>query len=152
MAPRNLLFLTSAKLVTPRKYLVLLAIILFASCGDTSLSYGMKRVGAISGARWTELIAAVLNPWVALGIVLLLGFLASYLSALSWSDLTYVLPATSLGYVLLALLSIFLLHERVTLARWIGILLVSSGVAIVTRGPSATLRPGSESRAAGEQP
>jgi len=138
--------------VTPRKYLVLVAIVVFASCGDTSLSYGMKRVGAISAARWTELIAAVFNPWVALGIVLLLGFLAAYLSALSWSDLTYVLPATSFGYVLLALLSIGLLHEKVTLARWIGILLVSSGVAIVTRGPSATARPASRSRAAGEKP
>lgn len=134
------------------KYLVLLAIIVFASCGDTSLSYGMKRVGAISAARWTELIAAVFNPWVGLGILLLLGFLACYLSALSWSDLTYVLPATSLGYVLLALLSIFVLHEKVTLARWIGILLVSSGVAIVTRGPSATARPASESGSAGRRP
>jgi len=138
--------------VTFRKYLVLVAIIVFASCGDISLSHGMKHLGAISFAHWTALIAAVFNPWVALGIVLLLGFLACYLSALSWSDLTYVLPATSFGYVLLALLSIGLLHEKVTLARWIGILLVSSGVAIVTRGPSATPRPGSETRAAGEEP
>lgn len=123
-----------------RKYLVIVAIIVFASFGDISLSYGMKRVGAISLARWTELIVAVFNPWVALGIVLLLGFLASYLSALSWSDLTYVLPATSFGYVLLALLSVWLLGEKVSVSRWIGILLVSSGVAIVTRGPSATHR------------
>jgi len=124
--------------VTFRKYLVLLAIIVFASFGDISLSHGMKRVGAISLVRWTELFAAVLDPWVALGIVLLLGFFAAYLSALSWSDLTYVLPATSLGYVLLALLSVWLLGEKVSISRWIGILLASSGVAIVTRGPSAT--------------
>ncbi|MGC2324804.1 MAG: EamA family transporter, partial [Terriglobales bacterium] len=76
--------------MTLRKYLVLVAIIVFASFGDISLSYGMRRVGPISLAHWTELIAAVLNPWVALGIVLLIGFLASYVSALSWSDLTYV--------------------------------------------------------------
>jgi drug/metabolite transporter (DMT)-like permease len=124
--------------VSARKYFVLVAIIIFASFGDISLSRGMKRVGAISATRWTELIAAVFNPWVALGILLLLGFFAAYLSALSWSDLTYVLPATSLGYVLLALLSVWLLGERVSVSRWIGILLVSSGVAIVTRGPSAT--------------
>lgn len=124
--------------MTFRKYLVLAAIIVFASFGNVSLSHGMKRMGAISLARWTELFAAVLNPWVALGIVLLLGFLACYLSALSWSDLTYVLPVTSLGYVLLALLSVWLLGEKVSLSRWIGILLVSSGVAIVTRGPAAT--------------
>jgi drug/metabolite transporter (DMT)-like permease len=135
--------------VTIRKYLVLLVMVVFASSGDISLSYGMKRVGAISAARWTELIAAVFNPWVALGIVLLLGFLAAYLSALSWSDLTYVLPATSFGYVLLALLSVFVLGEKVTLSRWIGILLVSSGVAIVTRGPSAT-RQVPEAGAAGD--
>lgn len=126
--------------MTPRKYLVLAAIIVFASTGDTSLSYGMKHVGAISLARWSELFAAVLNPWVALGIVLLLGFFAAYLSALSWSDLTYVLPATSLGYVLLALLSVWLLGEKVSVSRWIGILLVSSGVGIVTQGPSVTHR------------
>jgi drug/metabolite transporter (DMT)-like permease len=124
--------------VTQRRYLVLIAIVVFASFGDIALAYGMKQVGAISAARWTQLIAAVLNPWVALGIVLLLGFFASYLSALSWSDLTYVLPATSFGYVLLALLSVWLLGEKVTLARWIGILMVSSGVAIVTRGPAKT--------------
>ncbi len=130
--------------MTLRKYLVLVAIVVFASFGDISLSYGMRRVGPISLAHWTELIAAVLNPWVALGIVLLIGFLASYVSALSWSDLTYVLPATSFGYVLLALLSMWLLGERVTVSRWIGILLVGSGVAIVTRGPSATPRQQAE--------
>ncbi len=138
--------------MTFRKYLVLVAIIVFASVGDISLSYGMKRVGAISLARWTELFAAVLNPWVALGIVLLLAFFAAYLSALSWSDLTYVLPATSLGYVLLALLSVWLLGEKVSVSRWIGILLVSSGVAIVTRGPSATHRHQPELESAGDQP
>jgi drug/metabolite transporter (DMT)-like permease len=139
--------------VTFRKYLVLAATILFASFGDISLSYGMKRVGPISAARLTELFAAVLNPWVALGIVLLLGFLASYLSALSWSDLSYVLPATAFGYVLLALLSVWMLGEKVTVRRWIGILLVSFGVAIVTRGPSATQRhePELEPTAAGEK-
>ena len=124
--------------MTQHRYLVLIAIVVFASFGDISLAHGMKQVGAISAAHWTQLIAAVLNPWVALGILLLLGFFASYLSALSWSDLTYVLPATSFGYVLLALLSVWLLHEKVTLARWIGIFLVSSGVAIVTQGPSKT--------------
>lgn len=134
-----------------RKYLVLVAIIIFASFGDISLSYGMKRVGAISAARWTELIVAVFNPWVALGILLLLCFLAAYLSALSWSDLTYVLPATSFGYVLLALLSVWLLGEKVTLARWIGILLVSSGVGIVTGGPSATRQQSEVESTAGDQ-
>jgi hypothetical protein len=49
------------------------------------------------------LLLAILNPWVALGILFLLTFFACYMSALSWADLTYVLPATSLAYVLVAL-------------------------------------------------
>ena len=79
-----------------------------------------------------SLLLAISNPWVGLGIVFLLGFFASYMSALSWADLTYVLPASSLGYVLLAVIARFALHERVSLMRWLGIALVSSGVGFVT--------------------
>jgi drug/metabolite transporter (DMT)-like permease len=70
--------------------------------------------------------------------LLLLGFFASYMTALSWADLTYVLPATSLGYVLLTLIAKFFLHETVTTSRWIGVLLISAGVGFVTQGPALT--------------
>src|SRR5581483_8717679 len=88
-----------------------------------------------------DLLLAITNPWVGLGILLLLGFFASYMSALSWADLTYVLPASSLGYVLLALIARFALHEKVSLMRWLGIALVSTGVGFVTSGPELTQRP-----------
>ena len=127
-----------------RKYLVLAAIVLFGACGDTCLSYAMKKAGPVGATDIAHLVGLVFTPWVALGIVLLIAFFASYMSALSWADLTYVLPATSLGYVLLALLARFLLHEQVTVTRWAGILLVSLGVAIVTRGPSLTTRAEAE--------
>src|SRR5207245_5351593 len=81
---------------------------------------------------------AILNPWVAVGIVLLLAFFASYMNALSWADLTYVLPATSLGYVLLALVARFVLHEQVSPMRWLGIALISGGVGFVAGGPALT--------------
>src|SRR5438067_5024708 len=109
--------------------------------GDSLLSYGMKQVGNISLHHPSQLFFAITNPWVGLGIVLLLGFFASYMTALSWADLTYVLPATSLGYVLLALIAKFVLHEQVTATRWLGILLVSSGVAFIAGGPARTHLP-----------
>jgi uncharacterized membrane protein len=127
--------------VTFRKYLVLAGITLFAATGDSLLSHGMKQVGSISPTHWTGVIFAVLNPSVALGILLLLGFFVSYTTALSWADLTYVLPASSLGYVLLALLAKFFLHEHVSTARWLGIALISSGVGFVTQGPALTAGP-----------
>jgi drug/metabolite transporter (DMT)-like permease len=126
--------------VNLRKYLVLAGVSIFAPVGDSLLSYGMKLVGNISLGDFSTLLLAITNPWVGLGILFLLGFFASYMTALSWADLTYVLPASSLGYVLLAFIARFALHERVSATRWIGIALVSSGVGFVTSGPEVSRR------------
>ena len=89
--------------------------------------------------RLPDIILTILNPWVALGILFLLGFFAAYMTALSWADLTYVLPATSLGYVLLALIAKFLLHEQVTHHALAGYrAMISAGVGFVTQGPALT--------------
>jgi drug/metabolite transporter (DMT)-like permease len=124
--------------VSLRKYLVLAGVTVFAAAGDSMLSHGMKQTGNISLQHLQSILLAVLNPWVAVGIVLLLAFFASYMNALSWADLTYVLPATSLGYVLLALVAKFALHEEVSPLRWIGIALISGGVGFVAGGPALT--------------
>lgn len=127
--------------MTPRKYLVLAGIILFGVTGDSLLAHGMKLAGPVSLLHLSSIVLVVLNPWIAAGILLLLGFFASYMVSLSWADLTYVLPATSLGYVLLALIAKLFLHEQVTLTRWLGILLISAGVGFVTQGPALTYHP-----------
>ena len=127
--------------MTFRKYLVLAAVTLCAAVGDSLLSYGMKQVGGISPHRLYDILFVILNPWIALGILFLIGFFASYMTALSWADLTYVLPATSLGYVLLTIIAKFLLHEQVSVTRWLGVFLIASGVGFVTQGPELTHRP-----------
>jgi len=125
--------------VTLRKYLVLASISLFSALGDTCLERGMNEIGRVSISDVGSLIGAVFTPWIAIGIVLLLGFFAAYSIALSWADLTFVLPATSLAYVLIALFAQFFLHEQVSLTRWIGIILVSVGVGVVAGGPSLAI-------------
>ena len=127
--------------MTLRKYLVLVAIALFGALGDVCLDRGMNAIGQVSINNVGTLIGAVFTPWIALGIVLLLGFFAAYTIALSWADLTFVLPATSVGYVLIALFAQVFLHQEVTLTRWIGILLVSGGVGLVAGGPALTITP-----------
>jgi drug/metabolite transporter (DMT)-like permease len=124
--------------VTLRKYLVLAGITVFSPTGDSLLAHGMKGIGGISLHNLRSLILSVLNPWVAGGILLLLAFFASYMSALSWADLTYVLPATSLGYVLVALIARFGFHEAISPTRWLGIALITAGVGFVAAGPSFT--------------
>ena len=101
----------------------------------------MTTLPAISLAHPFALIAAVFTPWIALGIALLIGFFASYLTALSWADLTFVLPATAFGNVIVALLAKFWLHEAISIERWAGIVLITLGVAFVAQGPSLTQRP-----------
>lgn len=124
--------------VTFRKYLVLAGVSVFASIGDSMLSRGMKDIGHISISRLSDLIPAIRDPWILGGILFLLGFFAAYMTALSWADLTYVLPATSIGYVLLALIARFVLHEQVTTLRWVGISLIAIGVGFVAGGPELT--------------
>ncbi len=124
--------------MTFRRYMVLVAVMITASFGDTFLAKGMREVGPVSIHHLYTLLAALKVPWVLAGIVLLTAFFASYLTALSWADLTFVLPATSFGYVIVALLSKFWLHETITPARWAGIFLITLGVGFVTRGPSYT--------------
>jgi len=118
--------------------MVLAFVSVSAPLGDTFLDVGMKDIGPVSLTHISTLFHAVSTPWVASGIVLLIGFFASYLTALSWADLTFVLPATSFGNVIVALLARFWRHEEISLSRWAGIFLITAAVGFVTRGPSYT--------------
>jgi drug/metabolite transporter (DMT)-like permease len=121
--------------------LIYLAIACCNGFGDVMLKRGMLDVGAIQFSEWHHLFSAFLNPWIILGIACLAGFFYAYLTALSWADLTYVLPATALGYVVTTLLSRYFLEEHISIWRWSGVLLISSGVGLVTGGPSLTHHP-----------
>ena len=127
--------------LSPRQYVILGLVSVCAPLGDTCLSRGMKQVPNVSLAHPVTLIAAVFTPWIALGIALLIGFFASYLTALSWADLTYVLPATAFGNMIVEMLSRFALHEAVSVQRWLGCLLITIGVGFVAQGPSLTEHP-----------
>jgi drug/metabolite transporter (DMT)-like permease len=127
--------------LSPRQYLILAFVSISAPLGDGCLSRGMTRMPAISLAHPGVLVAAAFTPWIALGIALLLGFFASYLTALSWADLTFVRPATAFGNVILAFLAKFWLQETISVERWAGIVLITLGVSFVAQGPSFTHRP-----------
>lgn len=129
--------------LTPQRYLILLCVMLTASIGDTLLAHGMTQIGAVSFQNLGLLFIALRNPWVIAGILCLLGFFASYLTALSWADLTFVLPSTAFGYVVIALLGRFWQHEHISNYRWLGIIFIVSGVGFVANGPSLTEHPAS---------
>ena len=88
-----------------------------------------------------EYITVLFRPWVSAGVLLLILWMLSRMALLSWADLSYVLPVTSIGYVLVALAGHFLLNEQITMKRWTGIALIMAGVALVSGGTPQTARP-----------
>jgi len=127
--------------LTLRKYLVILSVALFGSFGDAFLARGMKHVGSIDIHHVVNVFSALANPFVLVGIVCLLAFMSSYMTALSFADLSYVMPATAISYVVMTLLSIFWLHEYVSPQRWAGVAFIVVGVGLVAGGPSRTEDP-----------
>lgn len=130
--------------LTARQYSILALVALCAPLGDACLSRGMTALPPLSLAHPATLIVAVFTPWIAIGIALLIGFFASYLTALSWADLTFVLPATAFGNVIVALFARFWLHESVSWQRWLGIALITIGVGFVANGPALTEHPSAD--------
>jgi drug/metabolite transporter (DMT)-like permease len=86
-------------------------------------------------------ITVLFRPYVALGVLLLVLWLLSRMALLSWADLSYVAPVTSVGYALTALAGQVFLHERIGLKHWTGIALIVAGVALVSGGTEARTFP-----------
>jgi uncharacterized membrane protein len=124
--------------LAPQQYLILLTVMVTASFGDALLSRGMSQMGVVDLYHPAILIRALANLNIIVGIVLLIGFFASYMTALSWADLTFVMPATAFGNVMVALIGRFWLHEHLSLSRWLGILMLTCAVGFVANGPSRT--------------
>src|SRR5207249_4961523 len=120
---------------------MVLTMVVCANAGDLMLKRGMSRIGAVqltvSGlARAFRL--TVTNETIWVGIVLLLGFMLSYMTVLSWADYSYVMPAGAFGYALLTLLAVVFLHETVSPRRWIGVVLICIGVLLVGQSKPRT--------------
>jgi len=81
-----------------------------------------------------EYITVLFRPWVAAGVGLLILWMLSRMALLSWADLSYVLPVTSIGYVLVAIVGRVFLNEHISPQRWAGIALIVGGVALVSGG------------------
>jgi drug/metabolite transporter (DMT)-like permease len=109
-------------------------VVLSNALGNFFLDRGMRNRTTSTAA---EYIAAIFNPWVMLGIVLLVVWLLTRMTLLSWADLSYVLPVTSLGYVASVLLGRFFLNEYVPPLRWAGTLLIVAGTVLVGLGTHA---------------
>jgi drug/metabolite transporter (DMT)-like permease len=112
-------------------FLLLFAVVLFNAIGNLSLAWGMRHVPEAMALNPLGYLRAMLNPNVALGIVLLVCWLLSRMTLLSWADLSFVLPLTGMGYILAAVFGKMFLGEDVTPTHWWGTFLICAGTAMV---------------------
>jgi drug/metabolite transporter (DMT)-like permease len=120
----------------------LLIIIVANAVGNVLLSYGMHQVGSIASYSPLALVRSALraaaNPFVLAGVGFLIVFFVAHMIVLSWADLSYVLPMTSVGYILVTVLSWWWLGETVPPLRWLGTVVIIAGVSLVGRTPHRT--------------
>jgi len=128
-----------------KTYLLISMMVVFGPLGDVFLSKGMKRIGALTS--WAPAVvfrffnASFTSLMVWVGIGSLLAFFVAYILVLSWADYSYVQPASSVAYGVVALLGYFVLRETITPLRWAGIAVICVGVFIVGHTPPRTTEP-----------
>jgi uncharacterized membrane protein len=116
--------------------------------GNFSLSWGMKHQPTQLADSPLVYIQTIFSPWVLLGTTLLVLWLLSRMTLLSWADLSYVLPVTSIGYVLTAFLGKYFFAEQITWQRWLGTLAIMIGMILVGLTTPNTTRPNPNGEAA----
>lgn len=127
-----------------KTYVLLFLIVLFYSVGNTILSNGMKQAGEINLSHISTIKAGartvLSSGTIWLGIALLLLFFVCQMLVLSWADYSFVMPFIAVAYALVPLFGYLFLRERVTPARWFGIVLIVFGVILISRTPPRTTR------------
>jgi len=118
------------------KTVLLLALLsLCGALGDVFLAKGMKQVGALPTLRLGALLdlgsKMARNGAVLLGLLSLIAAFLTFVVLLSWADLSFIVPATSLHFVLATLGAKWILQEHISRLRWFGTILVGLGVALL---------------------
>jgi uncharacterized membrane protein len=129
-----------------KTYVLLFLLVVLGSVGNTILSKGMKDAGNLDISRLSALAAGatrvLTSGTIWLGIAMMLAFMVCHMLVLSWADYSFVMPFSAIAYALVPLLGYLFLHEQVSAARWVGIVLIVLGVVLINRTPHRTTSPG----------
>jgi drug/metabolite transporter (DMT)-like permease len=119
------------------KTALMITIIVFSTAAsDVLIARGARRVRSLFPFKLREI--TVIARRIMSNVDLLSGVLMAavsffaFLIVLSWADLSLVLPATSLSYVIATLGSKIILRERINRLRWTGTFFVCAGVALIS--------------------
>jgi len=113
-------------------------VVLSSTLGEIAMTRAMKIIGEVHSFSPRAILGvlgrAFRRGWMWIGFALMALSFFAMLALLSWEDVSFVIPATAASYAAGAFGAKFLLHETVNRTRWLGVLLVSIGVALVWMG------------------
>jgi drug/metabolite transporter (DMT)-like permease len=135
-----------------RTYLLLLLFLALRGFGNLCLGWGTRHISSRLTLAFNPFnyLSAMLDPFVALGVIMMILALFTRLTLLSLADLSFVLPMTAIGYVFTAILGRVVLHEQVSAVRWLGIFLVFAGAALVGSTPQSSTKAPTKAAGAAE--
>ncbi len=114
----------------------ILVVVLATSIGDVLMARGLKHVGEISSLQLARLFQVgrriARNRDFLLGLLSLVISFFAFLGVLSTTDMSYVVPATSLSFVISTLGAKLILKETISQRRWTGTLLVLLGIVLIS--------------------
>jgi drug/metabolite transporter (DMT)-like permease len=126
-----------------KTYVSILVMVFVGPLGNVLLSKGMKQITlptAWTVVKMADAAARVLTSGtIWLGIACLITYLIVEMVVLSWADYSYVQPASAVAYGVVALLGYFVLDEKVSRTRWLGVFIICLGVFVVGRTSPRTI-------------
>jgi drug/metabolite transporter (DMT)-like permease len=115
--------------------LLLLVIVVSGTGGELCVTRAMKEIGEVTDFRPLALARFILQAlvvrWMWIGIAMMTLAFFALLAALSFENVSFVVPVTALSYAAGAVGAVLFLRERISLQRWIGVFIVCVGVTIV---------------------
>jgi drug/metabolite transporter (DMT)-like permease len=118
-----------------KTYFLIAIMVVAGPVGNLLLAKAMKNVGTVHywpPINLVDTFLQVFGSWtIWVGIASLIAFIVAFMLALSLADYSFVQPAAALSYFVIAVLGVFVLHEKVSILQWAGIVVICLGVSFI---------------------
>lgn len=126
---------TAGRAATAISIVLLLVSVGFSIAGQITLKAAMNQIGRIGSAEVAAagdtFLRAAKEPRLWLGLFLFGISSIFWMIVLSRVPLSVAYPFVGISYVVIVLMSRFLLDESVPALRWVGVVVVAAGITII---------------------
>ncbi len=134
--PINFSFIVLPGFYISNLWLGILLMVMGDSAGDIFMAKGMKKIGKVGLAPVPQMLKLlgriITSPLILTGIVCYAISFSTFLSLLSWADISLIRPVTAIGYMVSLLGAKYFLQEKITPGRLLGVIVITIGVGVIS--------------------